>query len=62
MALPFEGRVSWLVPGQNAAATKLAEAVGGAPTRTWRHMRRGSGALLESDWSSLYAKASLAVG
>ncbi len=62
MALPFEARVSWFVPGQNAAARELAAVVGGAPTRTWRHMRRGQGAALGSDWSSLFAKFSLAVG
>ncbi len=62
MTLPFEGRVTWLVADQNAAATKLAEEVGGPPTRTWRHMRRGDGAQLGSDWSTVFAKASLAVG
>jgi hypothetical protein len=62
MTLPFEGPVTWLVPSQNAAAMKLAEEIGGAPARTWRHMRRGPDALLASDWSSVFAKASLAVG
>jgi GNAT superfamily N-acetyltransferase len=61
LTLPYEGEVTWLVAGQSSAARALAERVGGSPTRTLRHMRRGA-ALLESDWSSLFAKASLAVG
>jgi hypothetical protein len=62
LSLPYEGPVTWLVAGQNAGAVALAGEVGGAPGKTWRHMRRGDAAALASDWSQLFAKASLAVG
>jgi GNAT superfamily N-acetyltransferase len=62
LTLPYEGRVTWLVAAQNRDAVATAEALGGVAGRTWRHMRRGDGALLASDWSSLFAKMSLAVG
>ncbi len=62
LALPFEGAASCFVPGQNAAAVALVESLGGKRGRRWRHMRQGPAGTLESDWSTLFAKASLAVG
>jgi GNAT superfamily N-acetyltransferase len=62
LALPYEGAVTWLVAGQNRDAAALALAMGGVPVGTRRHMRRGDAAQLASEWSSLFAKASHAVG
>jgi GNAT superfamily N-acetyltransferase len=61
-ALPSADSLLWLIAGQNENALALAESLGGVRARSWRHMRRGNGALLTSDWSSLFAKVSLAVG
>ena len=62
LALPSEAPVRWLIAGQNREAVALAQALGGVPDRTWRHMRKGDEAELGSDWSTLFAKVSLAVG
>jgi hypothetical protein len=62
MTLDYAGPVTWLVAGQSPEAVQLAESVCGAPTRTWRHMRRGESAARACAWSTLFAKASLAVG
>jgi predicted N-acetyltransferase YhbS len=62
LALPYDGKVMWLVAEQNAGAIALARSLGATRTRAWRHMRRGPNALLTSDWSTLFAKVSLAAG
>jgi Acetyltransferase (GNAT) domain len=62
LALPYENGVTWLVAYQNRDAVALARELGGVPARRLRHMRRGDPASLASDWSTLYAKVSLAVG
>ena len=62
LSLPYEGRATWLVAGQNRNAIALVQALGGVQGRTWRHMRRGDDSQLASDWSQLFAKFSLAVG
>jgi GNAT superfamily N-acetyltransferase len=62
LRLPYNDPVTWLVAGQNPDALALVRALGGTLGRTWRHMRRGNDAELTSDWSSLFAKVSLAVG
>lgn len=62
LVLPYESRVSWFVAGQSEEAGRLARELAGSPIRRWRHMRRGAEASLPSDWSSIFAKASLATG
>ena len=62
MGLRYEGPVTWIVADQNRDAVALARAIGGTPTGTRRHMRRGDPSLLASDWRTLFAKVSLAVG
>jgi hypothetical protein len=62
LTLPFEGHVGWFVGANNREAIDLAGALHAVPGRTWRHMRRGRADALASNWSQLFAKASLAVG
>ncbi len=62
VALPYPAKVTWLVADQNAAAIGAALSLGGVVGKTWRHLRRGSGYALASDWSNVFAKATLAVG
>ncbi len=62
LALPYEGSVRWRAGSQNEEVIALARSLDAAHTRTHRHMRRGDEALLASDWSRLFAKASFAVG
>ena len=60
LASGFECAVTVPVPGANAAAARLLEARGFAPTRSLAHMRRGPEAA--RDRRRIYGQASLAAG
>ena len=62
LTLPYESRLTWFMAGQNREAASLARELAGEPLRRWRHMRRGDETALASDWSTVFAKLSLATG
>jgi GNAT superfamily N-acetyltransferase len=62
LGLSYDGSVTWLVPSQNPSAIDIVRSLGGVPARRLRHMRRGDASVLASDWETLFAKQSFAVG